>query len=382
MTFRRVRFVAVGLAVASLSSLTAYAAGATRAEDLRSQAKRIAAQISANGDKIAALGERYNGTLLKLDQIHAQQVQSVRDVERATRLSTELHQHIVVIASRMYMQGNVQQSPQQSGGSYLESGSQSVYAESLVSKDRAELESFGRSLRDLREQQQRLRAIELSARRERDALNASRRELDSANRQEQQLLARVQGELGDLILQEQAARLKAANAAAAARAARDEAAARAAKDAATKPTTPVTGSIPPSSGVGIPAPVADPSPRTPASNSGVAAVIAYARQQLGKPYVFNTAGPNTFDCSGLTMMAWAQAGVAMPHYSGSQFSIFPHVALSQLQPGDLVFHGRGGADHVALYVGGGMQIAATHTGSFVKLQPVPYGSLSGAVRPN
>ena len=110
-------------------------------------------------------------------------------------------------------------------------------------------------------------------------------------------------------------------------------------------------------------------------------MISYARAQLGKPYVYATAGPDTFDCSGLTMMAWAEAGVSMPHYSGAQYSMFPHVALGELQPGDLVFKGPGGSDHVALYVGGGMQIAATHTGSFVLLQPVDYSHLSGAVRP-
>ena len=59
----------------------------------------------------------------------------------------------------------------------------------------------------------------------------------------------------------------------------------------------------------------------------------------------------------------------------------PHVALNELQPGDLVFKGPGGSTHVALYVGGGMQIAATHTGSFVLLQPVDYPHLTGAVRP-
>jgi cell wall-associated NlpC family hydrolase len=110
-------------------------------------------------------------------------------------------------------------------------------------------------------------------------------------------------------------------------------------------------------------------------------VIAYARAQLGKPYIFNTAGPDTFDCSGLTMMAWAQAGVSMPHYSGAQFSMFPHVSLNDLRPGDLVFKGPGGSAHVALVVGGGMQIAATQTGSWVKFQPINYPALSGAVRP-
>jgi peptidoglycan DL-endopeptidase CwlO len=120
-------------------------------------------------------------------------------------------------------------------------------------------------------------------------------------------------------------------------------------------------------------------PQVPVSPR-VAAVILYARAQLGKPYIFATSGPATFDCSGLTMMAWRQAGVAMAHFSGAQYAAFPKVALSQLQPGDLVFRGPGGRQHVALYIGGGLQIAATHTGDYVRVQPLMSG-ISGAVRP-
>jgi peptidoglycan DL-endopeptidase CwlO len=121
-------------------------------------------------------------------------------------------------------------------------------------------------------------------------------------------------------------------------------------------------------------------PNVPAPSPRVAAVIAYARAQLGKPYQYAATGPNTFDCSGLAMMAWAQAGVSMPHYSGAQYAMFPHVPLSELQPGDLVFRGPGGSEHVAIYVGGGMQIAATHTGDYVRLQPLMSNPV-GAARP-
>ena len=75
-----------------------------------------------------------------------------------------------------------------------------------------------------------------------------------------------------------------------------------------------------------------------------------------------------FDCSGLTMMAWAQGGVGMSHGSQSQYLSFPHVPISQLQPGDLVFFGSSGPSnhHVGLYVGGGTMIEAPHTGAFVR----------------
>ena len=116
-----------------------------------------------------------------------------------------------------------------------------------------------------------------------------------------------------------------------------------------------------------------PSPRA-------AAAIAYAEAQLGKPYEYAATGPNTFDCSGLTMMAWAAAGVSMPHYSGAQYAMFPHVPLDELQPGDLIFKGPGGSQHVSMYIGGGLQIAATHTGDYVRIQPVSSNSI-GAARP-
>ena len=102
--------------------------------------------------------------------------------------------------------------------------------------------------------------------------------------------------------------------------------------------------------------------------------------QLGKPYVYGAAGPDAYDCSGLTMRAWGAAGVGMPHYSGAQYSSFPHVPLDAMQPGDLVFWGPGGSSHVGLYIGGGMMIQAPHTGDHVKVQAV-YGGAIGASRP-
>jgi cell wall-associated NlpC family hydrolase len=126
----------------------------------------------------------------------------------------------------------------------------------------------------------------------------------------------------------------------------------------------------------------NPSPAPPpkAVSGNVAAVIRYAYAQLGKPYQWGATGPGSFDCSGLTMMAWAQAGVSLPHSSGAQSGIGRRVTQSELQPGDLIFR-YSPISHVSLYVGNGQQISATHTGSTVKLQSAFQGEIVGFSRP-
>lgn len=95
--------------------------------------------------------------------------------------------------------------------------------------------------------------------------------------------------------------------------------------------------------------------------SGAQIAIAAARTVIGTPYVFGAAGPSSFDCSGLTMWAWAQAGVSLPHSAEAQYSSLPHVPLSEVQPGDIIWYSNYGP-HVALYIGGGQIIHATHPG--------------------
>lgn len=129
---------------------------------------------------------------------------------------------------------------------------------------------------------------------------------------------------------------------------------------------------------GLPAGAAPP---IPTGGGGAAAAVRYAYAQIGKPYAFGAAGPNAFDCSGLTMMAWRQGGIALPHSAAAQYSVGRHVTRSELQPGDLIFR-YSPISHVAIYVGGGMQIAATHTGSTVKLQSAFEGPIVGYSRPN
>jgi cell wall-associated NlpC family hydrolase len=128
-----------------------------------------------------------------------------------------------------------------------------------------------------------------------------------------------------------------------------------------------------------PAPAGAPAASVPASG-GAATAVAAARSKLGSAYVWAAAGPSTFDCSGLTMWAWAQAGVSLPHSSSMQYSSGTRVSASSLQPGDLVFYGSP-IHHVALYVGGGQVIHAPQTGDVVRYASVDMMPIVGAVRP-
>ena len=86
---------------------------------------------------------------------------------------------------------------------------------------------------------------------------------------------------------------------------------------------------------------------------------------LGVPYRWGGASPSGFDCSGFTMYVYAQVGISLPHYTGSQWGMGTPVSRDQLQAGDLVFFN--GLGHVGIYVGGGNFIHAPHTGDVVKI---------------
>lgn len=114
--------------------------------------------------------------------------------------------------------------------------------------------------------------------------------------------------------------------------------------------------------------------------SGRAAVaIKYAMAQVGKAYVYGAAGPNSYDCSGLTMRAWGAAGVGLPHSSRAQTGSGRRVSEGELQPGDLVFY-YSPVSHVGMYIGNGLIVNAQRPGLGVRvtgLHSMPY---VGAVR--
>jgi cell wall-associated NlpC family hydrolase len=101
-----------------------------------------------------------------------------------------------------------------------------------------------------------------------------------------------------------------------------------------------------------------------------AAAVSYALSQVGDRYVAAAAGPDSFDCSGLTLAAWRQAGVSLPHYSYSQFTGTRRISLSDAQPGDLVFFFGGGVHHVGMYIGNGRMVHAANPSSGVQVSEV------------
>ncbi|MFE2292855.1 NlpC/P60 family protein [Streptomyces sp. NPDC059452] len=119
--------------------------------------------------------------------------------------------------------------------------------------------------------------------------------------------------------------------------------------------------------------------RPPTRQGGDA--IAYAIEQIGKPYVWGAEGPDAYDCSGLTSQAWAAAGRPVPRTSQEQWKQLPKVPISSLRPGDLVVYFPK-ATHVALYIGDGLVVQAPRPGAKVKVSPVASNPLLGAVRPD
>ncbi|GGS75153.1 C40 family peptidase [Streptomyces violaceus] len=109
--------------------------------------------------------------------------------------------------------------------------------------------------------------------------------------------------------------------------------------------------------------------------------VRYVVGQLGKPYEWGAEGPKSYDCSGLTSQAWAQAGAPIPRTSQEQWKRLKRIPLAELRPGDLVVYFPE-ATHVALYLGDGMVVQAPRPGAKVKVSPIAANPLLGAVRPD
>ena len=122
-----------------------------------------------------------------------------------------------------------------------------------------------------------------------------------------------------------------------------------------------------------------------APSATAAAAIRAAGSRIGVPYTWGATGPATFDCSGLTMWAYAQAGLRLPRTSRQQYAGLPRVTVSSLLPGDLIFYANGSdpgsIHHVSIWLGDGLILTAPRTGDVVKISAVWRQPIYGAVRP-
>jgi len=203
-------------------------------------------------------------------------------------------------------------------------------------------------------QESTLTTTEAQARATLTAAQSARQGAQTELADQQATLSSVKGQIATLVAQQQAAQ---AAAQAAAFAARMAASQRAAGD-----------------GLAVP---------PPAPGGSGAQAVAAAETQMGVPYVWAGSTPGQgFDCSGLTMWAWGQAGVSLTHSAADQYAETVHVPLSDLQPGDLLFYDEGGTiGHVTMYVGGGAMIQAMETGTLIEITGIWTSGLVGAGRP-
>lgn len=137
-----------------------------------------------------------------------------------------------------------------------------------------------------------------------------------------------------------------------------------------KPTTPAPTTPKPSDPPKPPK--TDPAP---VPSNKVETAIAFAQAQLGEPYKWGAAGPNSWDCSGLTMKSYAAAGINVPHYGVAQYQAIRPVSIGNIQRGDLLFWSNGSVGsiyHVAMYLGNGQMIQAPRTGRNVEIVSLSY----------
>jgi cell wall-associated NlpC family hydrolase len=117
----------------------------------------------------------------------------------------------------------------------------------------------------------------------------------------------------------------------------------------------------------------------PTENTVGYQALQAAISREGDPYVWGAAGPSAFDCSGLVVWAYAQEGIALPHFTGDLWNSGVHVTRADLEPGDLVFF-FADISHVGIYIGNGMMIDAPDFGQTVQVQPISLDPYVGAVR--
>jgi cell wall-associated NlpC family hydrolase len=349
-------------------------AGASPEDDLaaeRARATALEARIDAGNREIARLDEELNLAQVAADDTTRRIAEARRQLDDAKRRAAATHDRLRQRAANLYMRaGSTGFLPALDVQSVGELNSRAKYGSVAAARDTQLLDDARVAQAELTREQEALEANRAAAEAQAETLQAARRDVERAVAAQQGLLASVQGDIATLVHEIAEHKRQA-----------EEARARAALQAQAMARA---RSTQPAVTIGTPAAVRGPSgiapENLPAPKGAAAAAVAAAVAQLGKPYVYAGAGPDAFDCSGLTMYAWEQAGVSMAHSATLQYTSFPHVPIDQLQPGDLVVFGRP-IHHVGIYVGNGTMIEAPHTGAFVRYASIYRRDYAGASRP-
>ncbi len=351
----RVIALVAALVVVSTGSITIvpHPVGAVSIAGERSKAVALYQQIQTIGSRVETLGQRYDLAQINLRNFNNQINDSKIVISQIERSLTKGRSQLRRDAIFAYITaGAAAKSNPLFSRDVLKSDAVNVYnrlAEGDVSATLARLKADKLHLYQRRailyKQVRRATAVTREAAkafREARILHAA---LDRA-------LSQVKGQIATFVAQQEAAAV-----------ARSAAILQAATPTSTDAATPTsTDAATPTSTEVAPPP-----------NSRANIAIRAALGMIGIPYLWGGASRSGVDCSGLILLAYAAAGVALPHYSGSQYAATERVPLWNIQPGDLLFYGPGGSEHEAMYIGNGQMIEASSAGTLVHVSPVRLG---------
>jgi len=361
-----VRGSVIGLSTLALTVATfvpgASTASAAPAAVTIAEAK---AQIEQLQVEASAIDQEYAGVKEQLDAGRAKLVRKQADVKTQTAKVARVKRQVGQVALAQFQNRNVDTAAQ----IFFNSDSDTFMSQ--ISTVEKVSENQNTVLQDFQEQQAVLAELQHSSETDLASLTQQEKQLarlradsDAKVTQSKQVLARLTAEERAAIA---AAEKKAADEAKAKAEAALQAS-KAARQAAGKPTASRAAGGQTSGTAAV------------SGSSRGAAAAAFARSQLGKPYRFGSAGPDAYDCSGLTGAAWKAAGVTLPRTSQTQIGAGRSVSRNELQPGDLVFY-YSGVSHVGLYVGGGQIIHSPNPRKSVEYASVDSMPWAGARRP-
>jgi cell wall-associated NlpC family hydrolase len=374
MNKRVIQLLLLALAVTSVGSLLSpLSAPAAPIDDKQAEAATLEQQINDNGRRMDALNEQINSAQIALGEAAVTISTADAQVAAATAKTHDLRAALAERAVSVY-----RQSGSEDGVANLDVknttdlATRRKYTDLAAQREKQLVNQLAHAKEELAARKADAEAARAIAEKTEAQIEATKSDLAAGDNKQRALLSQVKGDIAVLVAQQEAQRRAA-----------DEAAAQARLASAAAATPKATAGTNNSGGGGNNGGSGNsggggstPSVNPPAVSGGAGAALAYAYAQLGKPYCYAGVGPECYDCSGLVMMAWAQAGINTPHGSTEQYNMFPHIPLSQAQPGDIIAWD----GHDGLYIGGGMMIHAPHTGTVVQIAPV-YGTPWGAARP-
>ncbi len=359
------RVTAVVITAALTSGLVAPSASADQMSNLQAQAAALTAKLNSLGIQEEALAEKYDQAQYEVGQLKTKVAAAQAQLAAAEATTAKARQALKQEAIQAYINGG--NNPLGSS-SVVQNATQSLlraeYINTLATDQTDAIDQYRLAMLQEQAASTKLKHQEAAAQTQLDALGADRAAVVAASTQLTAAQQKVGGEIAQLKAQELAAQQAAARAAAARQAAAELAAQQRAAQLAQEAAA-LQAAQPPTSTTSTVSVNYSPPP----VGSGAAGAVRAAESRLGDWYQWGAAGPNTFDCSGLIMWAYAQVGISLPHYSGAQYNDTTHIPMSDLQPGDLVFFSNPD-EHVAMYVGNGDIIEAPHTGAQVHIVPM------------